>query len=102
VKTASPHTLNPQPIAQSVVGGHIGYHLTVNKRRVFYSLELVEAMYEQNLMIPVPVDPPRALKFGIKHIVIAMIAMIVVMSITTVNVTLTADNSENEKNSSQH
>ena len=47
VKNASPYSLNPNPIAQVVVGGQVGYHLKFNKKRVFYSVDLIKAMYQQ-------------------------------------------------------
>ena len=47
VKNASPYSVNSQPIAQVVVGGYVGYHLKYNKKRVFYSIELIRSMYEQ-------------------------------------------------------
>jgi hypothetical protein len=52
VKNASPYSLNPNPIAQVVVGGQVGYHLKFNKKRVFYSVDLIKAMYQQEAELP--------------------------------------------------
>jgi hypothetical protein len=82
VKTASPHTQNPHPIAQVVVGGHVGYHLLQKGKKVFYSLELIEELYKDNL--PAPKKPKRKVW---RYIAIAIIIGLV-LSVTTCDVTV--------------
>jgi hypothetical protein len=84
IKTASPHTLNPNPIAQVVIGGHVGYHLLQKGKKVFYSIELIEELYKQNL----PIEQKKTF-LSWKNITIILITMIIVMSVTTINISFT-------------
>ena len=86
VKNAGPMA-NQNPIAQVVVGGIVGYHLKYNKKRTFYSVELVRSMYENESSQKI--EKEVIFTLGWKSIT-AIVILIFILASTSCNVNITS------------